>query len=148
MNVPKEIEKYILKDEFVEKEFHLKKGYSLYASNRRLFIKKGNMIRDIDYPHISSIELKENRNKLYIILGLLLIALGAFVLWNISNMLSFTNQFIGWLLIVEGGLMFAFGLYKRQNIVLCVVGVAMPIPLEGNRQELDSLFRLVREKRV
>ena len=64
MEIPKEIDRYIVKDELLEKQFSLSgifeiKGTNVYATNKRLFVKRGNTIRDISYDHISSIMMKE-----------------------------------------------------------------------------------------
>jgi hypothetical protein len=147
MIIPKGIEKYLLRDEIIEKEFRLGGSlgltdYKAYASNKRLFIKHGNTIRDVDYQHISSIELKSERSPAAVIIGLLMMAGGViamyFGLW-------------GWwvaALIGLGAILLAFGLIKTESIEMTVVGLALPLKLMGHRSQLDSLFRLVREKRI
>ena len=46
-SIPKDIEKYLVRNEIIEKHFHLRKRFDLRgdnvdASNKRLFIKKRN----------------------------------------------------------------------------------------------------------
>ena len=52
MEVPKEIEKYLVKDEVVEEEFKLDQNLSAYASTIRIILRKRDTLRDIDYQHI------------------------------------------------------------------------------------------------
>ena len=145
MIIPKEIEKYLVRDEIVEKEFYLRGRFALtscklYASNKRLFIKQGNSIRDIDYAHVSSIELKQERSLPGLVLGLIFSAIGATVIW-------FELTF-GWALVACGIILFLLGLTTTQSISIGVVGLTYPLKLSGHRSELDSLFKLVREKRI
>jgi len=57
IDIPKEIKKYLVRDEVVEEKVRFK-GQTAYASTNALFIKKGSTVRDISYSHISSNELK------------------------------------------------------------------------------------------
>jgi hypothetical protein len=145
MIIPKEIGKYLVRDEIIEKEFHLRgrfelTGYKVYVSNKRLFIRRGNSIRDIDYNHIASIELKQERSPAVVIVGLVSIAIGAAIVW-----LEFT---FGWAFVAFGTILFVLGLMRTQYMELGVAGLTYPFKLSGHRSELDSLFRLVREKRI
>lgn len=147
MMVPKGIEKYLLRDEIIEKEFRLGSRFTLtdyraYASNKRLFIKHGNTIRDVDYQHISSIELKEERSPAAVIIGLLLVAGGAIAVY------FGLGYWWVWVVIGLGLMLFILGLMRTQSIEMTVVGLALPLKLSGDRSELDSLFKLVREKRI
>ena len=56
--IPEDIEKYLAEDEIIEKSFKLR-DRTVYASSKRLLIKKGDVIRDFDYGHISNIEFKK-----------------------------------------------------------------------------------------
>ena len=147
MIIPKGIEKYLLRDEIVEKEFTLRHrfaltGYKAYGSNKRLFIKHGNTIRDVDYQHISSIELKQERDPGGVIIGLILLAGGAIAVY-----FGLMYWWV-WAVIGLGLILFILGLMRTQSIEMTVVGLALPLKLSGHRSELDSLFKLVREKRI
>ena len=146
MLIPKEIEKYLVRDEVIEKEFYLRgrfalTGYKVYASNKRLFIRRGNSIRDIDYGHIASIELRQEHSAEGVIGGLLLVGIGAAITW----WLEFA---FGWALVALGAIVFVLGLVGAQYMELGVAGLTYPYKLSGHRSELDSLFKLVREKRI
>ena len=145
MTVPKEIEKYLVKDEIIEKEFYLRgrlalTGYKVYASNKRLFIMQRNSIKDIDYNHISSIELKQEGSLPAVVVGLMALAAGITVL--------FLGLTFGWAILACGIVLFILGLIRTQFVSIVVVGRINPEKLSGYRSELDSLFKIVREKKV
>jgi hypothetical protein len=145
MIVPRDIEKYLVRDEIVEKEYYLRRrlsltGHKVYASNRRLFIKRRNFVRDVDYGHISSIELKEERDWVAVALGVGMCAIGGVLRW--------AEWSPWWALGIFGVALVILGLMKTQSIELAVVGLSYALKMSGHRSELDSLFRLVREKRV
>jgi hypothetical protein len=145
MDVPKDIEKYLVKNETIEKEFKLRglfglTGPKVYASNKRLFIKQGDSIRDIDYNHVSSIALKQARNLLVIFLGLIFLAGSAVVLWMELS--------IGWVLVAVGIILFILGLIKTKSLEISVVGLLHPQKLSGYLTDLDSLFKIIREKNI
>jgi hypothetical protein len=57
--IPKDVDKYLLRDEIVDKQFDLK-DQTMFTSTKRLFIEKGNTVRLLDFPrfdgyHISKI---------------------------------------------------------------------------------------------
>ena len=139
IDVPKDIEKYLVRDEIIEKRFKLK-GQTAYASTNRLFIKKGSTVRDISYAHISSIEFKSRPQWLAILVGILTGIVGYFL--QHDNTLGWALIFAGVVLIVGGFI------WKSQQVELTVVGMADPWLLPGQRDTLDSLFRFVRERRV
>jgi hypothetical protein len=139
IDIPKDIEKYLVKDEIVEKKFRLK-GQTAYASTGRLFIKRGSTVRDVSYPHISSIEFKSRPQWLIILLGVLAGIVGYFLQ---------QDNLLGWALIFAGVILIIGGIFwKSQQVELSVVGISEPFKLSGHRDTLDSLFRLVRERRV
>jgi len=139
MMIPKEIEKYLVRDEIIEKEYSLT-GHKAYASNKRLFIKRGNSIRDVDYNHISSIELKQERDKPWVVAAIVFLAISALTLqlgWG-----------YWWAPGALGIMLLILGLIPKQSVRIGVVGLTYPLKLSGNGAELESLFRLVREKRT
>ena len=101
---------------------------------------ESNSIRDIDYNHISSLELKQAANLPSIVVGLMSLAAGVIVL--------FLGLTFGWALVALGIILFILGLIRTQFIEIVVVGLTGPKKLSGYRSELDSLFKLVREKRI
>jgi hypothetical protein len=139
IDIPKDIEKYLTRDEVIEKKFLLD-GQAAYASSKRLFFKKGSTVRDISYTHISSIEFKSNPRWLVILIGILAGIVGYFLQQNTT---------LGWALIFAGIVLVIGGFFwKKQYVELCVVGMSEPWKFSGQRVTLDSLFRLVRERRV
>lgn len=139
IDIPKDIAKYLVRDEVVEKRFRLK-GQTAYASTNRLFFKKGNTVRDISYAHISSIEFKSTPNWIAILIGIVAGAVGYFLL---------QNNTLGWALIFAGVVLVIAGfIWKLQQVELSVVGMSDIWKLSGQRDTLDSLFRLIRERRV
>jgi len=146
MGIPKEIEKYLTTDEVIEKEFHLRGRFALtgdkvYASNKRLFIVRRDSIKDIDYGHISSIELRQGASLLAVVLGLLFIVAGVAVRYLEST------YWWAWVLVGLGLIVFILGLIRTQRIELFAAGLPRAEILSGHRSGLDSLFRIVREKR-
>ncbi len=141
IDVPKEIEKYLVRDEFIEKEFKLDKQWTAYASTRRMFLKKGSTVRDIDYNHISSIQFKSNPNWVVVLAGILAGAVGYFLQLNSA---------LGWALVFAGIVLIVGGVFiwKQQQIELSVVGLSQAFQLSGHRDTLDSLFKIIRERRV
>lgn len=139
IDIPKDIEKYLVRDEVVEKRFKLK-GQTAYASTSRIFFKKGNTVRDISYAHISSIAFKSRLNWIAILVGILAGVVGYFLLQN--NTLGWVLIFIGVILVIVGFI------WKLQKVELTVVGMSEPWRLSGQRDTLDSLFRLMRDRRV
>jgi len=138
IKIPKEIEKYLLKDEIVEQSFKLR-GCFVFASDRRLFQKEGKTIRDFTYNHISSIEFKSYRKWLFVVSGAILTAVGIYSLTCYDN--------FPWLLVILGITTFIYGFIRREELRLHIVGLSNPIIWEGQSSDLDSLFKLVREKR-
>jgi len=147
MIIAEEIKEYLARDEVIEKEFYLRgrfavSGYMVYATNKRLFIVRGNSIKDIDYSHIASIELKEEGSLPATVVGLVCLVAGIVVL-----LLRFTDWW-AWALIGLGLTVFILGLIRTQFMELVVAGVADAERLSGYRSGLDALFRIVREKKI
>ena len=140
MDIPKEIEKYLVRDEVIEKQFKLDNNWSAFASTRRIFLKKRCTIRDIDYNHISSIQFTSNPNWAFILAGILSGAVGYFLQ---------QNNTLGWALIFAGIVLLFVGFFrKKQQVELSIVGLSSEFKFSGHRDTLDSLFRLIRERRA
>ena len=138
-DIPKDIEKYLVKDEIIEISFKLH-GCSVYASDRRLFLKKGNTVRDFSYSHISSIEFKKYRSFGPMVGGIFLTIFGFIVVVSVNA--------AGWIGVILGLAIFVAGFVPTNQVELTVVGLALPIKLSGDMVALDSLFKLIREKRT
>lgn len=146
MSMRKETEGYLARDEVIEREFYLRGridlgGYKVCATNKRLFIVRENSVKDIDYSHIASIELKEEVSLPAVAVGSMFLVAGFVVL-----SLRFTEWWT-WALIGLGIALLALGLIRTQFMQLIVVGAAQPEKLSGHRSGLDALFRIVREKK-
>lgn len=141
MDVPKEIEKYLIRDEVIEKQFKLDNNWNAYASTKRIILKKRSTIRDIDYNHISSIQFTSNPNWALVLAGILSGAVGYYLQQN--NTLGWALIFAGIVLLIAG-----FFFWKQQQVELSVVGLSSAFKLSGHRDTLDSLFKLVRERRT
>ena len=139
IDIPKDIEKYLVRDEVVEKRFKLK-GLTAYASTNRIFFKKGNTVRDISYVHISSIAFKSSPQWSVIIVGILSGVVGYFL--QQASTLGWALIFVGVVIIIGGYFL------KSQQVELNVVGMSKTWKLSGQGETLDSLFRLIRERRV
>jgi hypothetical protein len=135
-NIPKKIRSFLTQDEVIEASFHLT-GCQLYATDQRLVMTSGRTTRDFDYKHISSIAYETKRYRYLIVIGavFIIVGLGAGDTW------AAVLGLLGLLLIIAG----AFA--KSERIELNVVGISTPILFQGSRQELDSLFQTVRQKR-
>ena len=146
MEVPKEIQKYLVKDEVIEKEFKLDQNLKAYASTFRIILRNRDTLRDIDYQHISSIQFRNRPNWIFIIAGILAGLAGYFVFQNqeLESAFIFYGPliFAGVILMVVG----AF-IWKQQHVELNVVGVPGSIKFSGHRDALDSLFKLIRERK-
>ena len=111
MDVPKEIEKYLIRDEAVEKEFKLDKQWTAYASTRRMFLKKRSTVRDVDYNHISSIQFTSNPNWVFVLAGILSAAVGYFLQQH--SALGWALIFAGILLII--GIVLTFSIHRQPR---------------------------------
>ena len=140
IDIPKDIEKYLVKDEVVEEEFRLKNRTTLYATTKRLFIKKGRTVKDVSYAHISSIELKSSPRWEIILFG---------ILAGIAGYYLQQGNTLGWALIFLGVVLIIYGfIRKSQTVNLSVAGITKFEPLEADRDTLDEIFQFVRERRV
>ena len=144
--IPEDIEKYLLEDEIIERSFKLR-DCTVYASGKRLLIKKGDVIRDFDYGHISNIECKKERGLGPLYSGIFLI-IGVGFLSRIGVLDVQLSAPIGVFFLLLG-LFLIITVFTRGEIVeLAVVGLALPLKLKGEKSELDSLFKLIKEKRI
>jgi len=137
----KKIEGILTKDETIEKSFELK-GYQVYATNKRLLRLEGRTVRDFDYNHISSVEYSSKRYWGLIIVGVIIWIIGIPLGGWIDNLLIWLFGIMGFLVIIIGIFL------KSEWVETNVVGVKEPIKYPGQRDELDSLLKIIREKRA
>jgi hypothetical protein len=145
MFIPKQIEKQLGKDEIIEKEFKLRKRFSLqhyriYVSNFQFFIVKNNGVTNIPYKSISSINLKNRRRGYLIILGVLHSLAGALLFWIKGEGYSL-------LMIPAGLLIMYFGYSQVQHIELGISGRPKSLKIKGQVEKLDSLLDLIMRRR-
>ena len=145
MIIPKQVEKQLGKDEVIEKEFKLRKrfslnNYSIYASNSQLFMEENNGVINIPYKSISSINLKHERRGYLIILGILHSLTGALIFWTRGEGYS--------LLMIPVGLLMIYSGYSQvQHIELNIAGRLKPLKIKGQTEKLDSLLGLIMRRR-
>lgn len=144
--LPTEIEGFLTKDEIVERQFSLKER-RVFATNKRLIVKEAGSVRDFSYSHISSIEYKEERLYRQAILPLIM----AIILGGIGSWMIHLSPWWGWSLIFGSIVAFLGGVaalfLSRQSVELSVIGLTNPIRFEGQADDLDSLLKIIREKR-
>ncbi len=144
--IPEDIEKWLAEDEIIEKSFKLR-DRTVYASGKRLLMKKGDVIRDFDYGHISNIEFKKERGLGPLYSGIFLI-IGVGFLSRIGVLDVQLSAPIGVFFLLLG-LFLIITVFTRGEIVeLTVAGLALPLKLKGEKSELDSLFEFIKEKRI
>jgi hypothetical protein len=142
--VPKEIERFLTGDEVFERQCNLRDA-TVYILNKRLLIKKGHLIRDVNYSQIKGIRYEQERRFTALFGGIALIILAV----------GFTQFFdFGWLdppglgLISMGIVLSIMGLVPRERVDLEITGQSVPLKLRAvEKIELDSLFKLILERK-
>lgn len=136
----KKIQSVLTSDETIEANFRLR-DCEVYATNKRLLELKGRSVRDYDYAHISSIQYTSKRYRSLIVLGTI------FLIAGVSAAVAVAPA----LLALAGiGLIFIIaGIFKKSEWVeLYIVGVSDSRRYKGSKDALDSLLRIVRQKRL
>ena len=142
MNTDRDVEQFLVENETIQKSFKLR-DCIVYASNKRLIVKKGRAVTDYDYGHISSITFEEERFYVVIIPGIVFVILGI-----LGTMYWDSLSFIGLLFIAIGVFMIVGAIVaKREHLDITVVGLTSPIKFMGERSQLDSLLKLIRSKK-
>lgn len=135
------INSVLTQGENIEKSFNLN-GCRAYATNKRLFRLEGNNIRDFDYNNISSIGYSPKHHWILIILGVLFATAGYYVGdVNDEPAITIGGLVIGMILVLT------WIFWKEEIVVTDVIGVEKEIEYRGHRQELDSLLKIIREKK-
>ena len=143
--IPRRILDVLTEDEVIEKSFDLK-DCQIYATDKRLLEVTGQAIRDYDYTHISSVAYTSKRYWWLIVLGIVLMVVGVIasnVVGTDERMAIVTvGVIIGLILIVIGAVK------KSEWVETNVVGVPKSVKYKGERQDLDSLLQIIRQKRT
>jgi len=135
--IPNNVLNRLTENETVERSFHLK-GCKVYATDKRLLRTEGRTVRDFDYAHISSIAYTSKRYWWLIVVGIVLMIIGAFV----GSEARIALIIVGLILIIAGATA------KSEWVEANVVGLPTPARFEGSRQELDSLLQIIRQRRI
>jgi hypothetical protein len=142
--VPREIERYLSEDEVFERQYNLR-DFTVYVLNKRLLIKQGRLVRDINYSHIKNIKYEQERRFIVLFGGIALIILAGGVTWFFD---------FGWLdppglgLVSMGIILSIMGLVPRERVDLEITGQSVPLKLRAvDKIELDSLVRLITERK-
>jgi len=140
--LPKQIRNILTEDETIEKSFDLR-GRRVYATNKRLLDLAGRTVMDYDYSHISSIGYTSKRYRQWIVVGIIVMAVGIFAGLNMDVEVIIWGSVIGGLVFIIIG-----AVAKSESVVVNVVGVDDPVTYKGSKDELDSLLQIVRTKRL
>jgi hypothetical protein len=160
IDIPKDVEKYLVKDEIVDNKFDLN-DYFVFTSTFRMFIKGTYTVRDIAYSHISSLELQTKRKWLLIVICIVLIATTFYlrqqdpVSWlsgiSFGRLLygyGSDGSLGGWFYYVLGAVLIIVGYrWKTPSIKFRVAGLTGEQVLSGKKDTVDALFRLLNERR-
>ena len=139
----KKIEGILTEDETIEKSFDLE-GCQVYATDKRLLMLEGRTIRDFDYTHISSVAYSSKRYWWLILVGIANAAILMFLAdtFGFGDVGMVVGAIVGLIFIITGILA------KSEWVEANVVGIPKPIKYKGERQDLDSLLKIIRQKRA
>lgn len=141
-----EVKRYLIENESIEKTFRLS-DCIVYATNRRLLVKRHRSIRDFSYDYISSIGYEYKRYFGYVFVGIVFIVIG-WVFYQFSETLSFLTDLSG-LFFLLAIIFIVLGIIKKSEwLEIAVLGFSDPIRFEGERKDLDILIKIIREKQV
>ena len=151
--IPKDVKQCLIRDEIVDKQFDLK-DQTVFTSTKRLFIEKGNTVRDISYSYISSMELKGNRNWVRVIVGIFVVAM-TFMPWSsftppgrlFNDYGIFSLVFTAGVILLGIFLIISGYLIRTLSIKVSVAGMSERLVLSGDKGKVDALFRVLNERR-
>ena len=141
--VPREIEKYLIKDESFEGLYKLYDG-TVYITDKRLLIRQGDVISPFAYSHIKGIRHKKCRRCVMLVGGILLIMIAIGAMQGLDY-LWWETSVSGPMLL--GFLIFIVGFVSQKRIELLVTGQSSPLILPIMEEyEIGSLTRLIGER--
>lgn len=132
--------KLLAKGEVIIKSFKLN-DWTVYVTDQKLIVKKRKEVAEYKYDCISSINLKERTGSLgMFLMGVAWIALTLFLTrWLHSSAFYIFGGFASGLLLMGGGL------FLKNNQLVIILSNLVSIKLTGEKAELNSLLKLVRE---
>ncbi|MCP4609021.1 MAG: zinc ribbon domain-containing protein [Planctomycetes bacterium] len=138
--VPRSIKDILVINETVDRVFYLE-GLHVYATNKRLIVKRDKTTQDFDYTHISSVTHSETTPSKLLTIGIIMIVVGI-----VSVIAGYQIGGIG----IIVGLVFLIACYfgRREQIEAVVIGLKEPQVFEGNKDDLRSLLRIMRQMRM
>ena len=141
--VPREIEKYLIKDEFFEGLYNFRDG-AVYITDKRLLIKRGDVISPFAYSRIKGIRHKKCRRSVMLFSGILLIMIAIGAMQGL-NLLWWDPPVSGPMLL--GVSIFIAGFVSQKRIELLVTGQSSPLILPIMEEyEIGPLTRLIVER--
>jgi len=155
MQIPEDIAKHLMKDEIVDRQFDLKEQI-VFTSTNRVFIKRGNFVRDIGYDHISSIELRVKRNWWLFYVGVVIILVSFLIRqfpspsWASNSPESRLMYSYGqpWFYYILGVILAIVGFrLKTLNVELKIAGLSQEQILSGEKVVLYDLLQIINERR-
>jgi len=136
---PSTIELTLARDEKVLNSFKLSFNSEVYLTNRKLLVKKGEDTQSIHYGDITSVHYKQAVSSWpALIAGALSLALGMI---ESSALLYFLAGLSFLLLIV-------IEVLPLKRLEITILGVKKPIKIEGEKKVLESLMKMIEEKRA
>ena len=150
-DIPNKLGTFLVEGEAVEHQFESElkaEKCQVYLTNMRLFVFKGMTVRDIDYRFISSIQIARKKNPWLIVVGVILVTLGVILFSELINIpLEGANTSAATVALILGFVLVLIGIfYTERTLELSVAGMTEPYQLSGQEMELESFFKLVREK--
>lgn len=164
IEIPEDIQKYLVQDEIIDNHLVLKEHdlfniTQVFISANRLLIKSGNDTKDIRFSHISSLKLYAKRHWFIVIIGIVFIV-GTLYARQIDNppywatigpwgrLMYDQGSFGGWFYYIIGGILIILGLlWTSPSIKFNVAGISEEQVLSGKKDKIDKLFKLVNERR-
>jgi len=150
-----DISDLMTKDEYIVKELELKGRLSLRpetkvcATNKRLIIDRGEDIIEIGYQHIASMTIKGKYGIPFIIVGVIIVLVGAVGMLNIIEFaLDLLPEAVSGAFIVLGLILVVFGLIKNKELSITLPGIKNYEMLSGARVDLEKLFAIVRDSQI
>ena len=160
INVPKDVKRYLVKHEKIDEHLCLK-DTDVFTTSHKMFIKKGDTVRKINFAHISRIESFVTRNWLIISIGIVVIVgtffLRAFEPPSWASSYPWTRLLYGygdsdgggWTYYILGLVLITLGIIsKTPRVKLCVEDPFDELVFSGHKPTLDKLFQLVNERSV
>ncbi|GEM_PF-5350553 len=143
-----DVSKYLTDNEVIDKTFTLK-GFEVHATNKRIFVSSddGDIVQDYVYEHISSMLFTAKHYHWLIVIGIAIVA--ASLIFKVISRSPFQVNFdLFWIGIAIGvAIALAGAFLKKEVLRLFVIGVPGPREFQADREDLEALFKTVREEK-